>query len=739
MIHEYLDLIEKLKDSNDLEFIQDEYINIFEKLSNEQQDPEIVNFHEFYSDDIIGESNLTIVQIWLDELYREVDKYIKNSLDIMPKDSVLSKESTKTTTFSKDNKKLVNDLRDLSEDLRLAIYSDDPISELLDLDFDDIELPTKIENKLANLYEKIDKVYTDDGDVFNVVKKFYNKLENDYNFKLDPYHSKKERTSAKEVIEELTKIKNQKFLISTINTAFAKIDFSMKDLDILESQIDEFNIAILPDNAKKIISKMIEEMNSFYEIKIKDNFKNKKTISTFKPEPIVKREDLINLDDIKENKEFNKILKIFHNIAKPHIDDSKLPVNISEKEISILSAIIQKLGKKSLEDINIKWNPMVGLFIESKEGFEKENQKLIMSHSDLVGTFQKMHQDVKDGKRKSAIQLGDDGLLSGSLDNTMTNAIVLNNYLEGRLEDNVSILFDRGEETGMWGAQNFHDGKHDDKWVQIELDTDSMKLSSMSTTAPITQKDCIVINTDVTMGYKEPYAFEVRDFDKETKKGIKNAFIKGAMSNYNHDDSADTVAKINPTMSFCFTVGSNKTKLKSGEYKFSGGCHSEFTFTTKFNIESYSEDFSPFINSIGNELEIKLDLTPATSRYKRMSTYSDYINDHSYKYDLVVNVTDDDKLELVKETVADAFLSINMVIENLNEFEVIQLSEPELKDLLEELGETFGNLELKDYKNFSTLNEFYNLLARDMTDKEYTELYMDDDDNWEDDSLYGFY
>jgi len=742
MSNNYINKLKELLKSKDEGYIKKKFKELFKLI----EDPFIVELHNSTLDEVKSTRTLKELRKSIDFLSDDIDNYIEN------------------VTNSKDFSKKA--IRNLTEDIRDSIHSNNIKEDLDDITYKIDEVSTYVHHKMINIFAEA-KDYNDD-ELSNLLSEVVEEFEERYGFKLKPLFDKTTRNEVYEYIEKLRDIRKEKDINSI------KKLILMADIPEVEINTDKYIDKIFKNNQindmKLNITKLIRELATYYELDLEkstsQNLKTKKILfkdfinkpekkkKKKKLEKIVNREDLLYYKDSSENKEINKILKIFHNIAKPHIDDSKLPVNISEKEISILSAIIQKLGKKSLEDINIKWNPMVGLFIESKEGFEKENQKLIMSHSDLVGTFQKMHQDVKDGKRKSAIQLGDDGLLSGSLDNTMTNAIVLNNYLEGRLEDNVSILFDRGEETGMWGAQNFHDGKHDDKWVQIELDTDSMKLSSMSTTAPITQKDCIVINTDVTMGYKEPYAFEVRDFDKETKKGIKNAFIKGAMSNYNHDDSADTVAKINPTMSFCFTVGSNKTKLKSGEYKFSGGCHSEFTFTTKFNIESYSEIFSEFVRAYGKEIKIELEVsTPKkfnnvtinnstcitssnVDNYKDLNykeNLEEYYNKPLSQTDELESITFEDKYKmgilLVKGAIEDEIPELEELYEsNLSDLDIkekLEIDEDGIQKILNYMIDFIPRMNIHQFLMAESIHDFANQIANNMSDQDYEDNYYE--------------
>lgn len=84
-----------------------------------------------------------------------------------------------------------------------------------------------------------------------------------------------------------------------------------------------------------------------------------------------------------------------------------------------------------------------------------------MSHLDLVPTFERAHEKVEKGELASALTIMDDKeinentIIAGSLDNTMTNAVLLKNYLEEKLNNNVNMLFETDEESGMSGTRHF--------------------------------------------------------------------------------------------------------------------------------------------------------------------------------------------------------------------------------------------------------------------------------------------
>jgi hypothetical protein len=205
-------------------------------------------------------------------------------------------------------------------------------------------------------------------------------------------------------------------------------------VEILSIINDLINLKDFEKSQKNII----EFSNTF----LKDIVKIEKS----KMKPLVKLENTGNkeLED-----KMNGILEVFHEITKTH--DNNLNRNgqtalevrdITNKEFAILNLIYKKIGQEEFNKLGVSWNPYIGLFIPSKEGFDKEKQVLMMSHLDLVPTFERAHEKVEKGELASALTIMDDKeinentIIAGSLDNTMTNAVLLKNILNNRFDNN---------------------------------------------------------------------------------------------------------------------------------------------------------------------------------------------------------------------------------------------------------------------------------------------------------------
>ena len=128
------------------------------------------------------------------------------------------------------------------------------------------------------------------------------------------------------------------------------------------------------------------------------------------------------------------VLEMFSAIAKTTSDN--------QKQDEIMS-ICSNLG---LEVLNIK---DAGIYVSNKDS-QFDIDLLFVSHFDLVPTFERGFAKNKD------FFVDDNGTVSGALDNTLTNAALLQAVIEnGCLPKNVGILFTDGEESGLWGMKNF--------------------------------------------------------------------------------------------------------------------------------------------------------------------------------------------------------------------------------------------------------------------------------------------
>lgn len=638
---------------------------------------------------------------------KKIDKLINKSIGV---DHLIAEIETMDETKLKNNlfnnaellekhQKMVNDIKNITDDKEVFAYLNNYLEEIAPIL---LQLNEKNNEKKKEIVELINNI--------NIVLRStsYEEMKKNYAEIVKP--------------DDLIPITSlEEFETATIG--FEKLD---DPLEIYE--------------LKRMLVKSRNELESAYGI----NEKGLEVIKKVEKVEITKK-DLVQLeikeDDTPENKEklqeVNKILDIFKTIAKPHIDSKSQPTMLSEKEIGILNVLKKNMGTEEFKNLKIKWNPFVGLYIDSKEGLNNDNQKLIMSHTDLVSTFQKSHEEVKDGSRESALTIGSDGLIRGSLDNTLTNAIVLNNIVNKKFENNVGFLFDRGEETGMWGASNFHDKKETDKWFEIELNTKTLKLSLNETEAPSFKKDLITVNTDVTMpSVSNPFTFEVRHFSKNTKNKMNELFSEAHISTYGNDDSASAVNNDMVAMSLCISTGTNVSYDKEGKVCFGGGCHSNNTATSIDNIYSYSMVFEPFMKAIGKEFQIEIE-KPIYKSYNKYDFYgtSDILNDlgklqdYEFDYSSIYNSYDDapEMYDMSKDDIVFEFLreSLNKIddgLEEVNGFYNLQLEEYEIQELTSILQTKIAGITEATIAKCDTKQDILTVLLKNVTDQELVEI-----------------
>ena len=358
--------------------------------------------------------------------------------------------------------------------------------------------------------------------------------------------------------------------------------------------------------------------------------------------PLVKLENTGNkeLED-----KMNGILEVFHEITKTH--DNNLNRNgqtalevrdITNKEFAILNLIYKKIGQEEFNKLGVSWNPYIGLFIPSKDGFDKEKQVLMMSHLDLVPTFERAHEKVEKGELASALTIMDDQeinentIIAGSLDNTMTNAVLLKNYLDEKLNNNVNMLFETDEESGMSGTRHFFKEEKEKFWKNISVDNNEMIFKDASN--PKIKNDLTVINLDVTMGYNEPCAIETKRFSNKSNKELLEKFPILAQREYSPDDSTSTVKSGLVSLSYCVNVGTSYNNLEDGRNKFSGGCHSMDTYSSIYNVLSYSDLMPDLVKTLNQE--IKIDLKEETYS-KNLKSYYEAYNDFEYTNHFIID------------------------------------------------------------------------------------------------------
>ncbi len=416
--------------------------------------------------------------------------------------------------------------------------------------------------------------------------------------------------------------------------------------------------------------------------------------------PLVKLENTGNkeLED-----KMNGILEVFHEITKTH--DNNLNRNgqtalevrdITNKEFAILNLIYKKIGQEEFNKLGVSWNPYIGLFIPSKDGFDKEKQVLMMSHLDLVPTFERAHEKVEKGELASALTIMDDKeinentIIAGSLDNTMTNAVLLKNYLEEKLNNNVNMLFETDEESGMSGTRHFFKEEKEKFWQNISVDNNEMIFKDTSN--PKIKNDLTVINLDVTMGYNEPCAIETKRFSNKSNKELLEKFPILAQREYSPDDSTSTVKSGLVSLSYCVNVGTSYNNLEDGRNKFSGGCHSMNTYSSIYNVLSYS-DLMPDLAKTLNQ-EIKIDLKEETYS-KNLKSYYEAYNDFEYTNHFIID-----------QDIAESFNDIHSTNGIGLHVDEIGVEKQGLIDSIVLLLETkYGYSGDKDFYNFDDLSD----------------------------------
>ena len=129
------------------------------------------------------------------------------------------------------------------------------------------------------------------------------------------------------------------------------------------------------------------------------------------------------------------------------------------KKLALTTKDFQK--QQMILDLLKDFNPV---YIEGTGIFISGGKKVIVSHYDLVRPFEA-------GFAEGRTIVVDGEIVTGALDNTITNAILINELLEHGLPEDTSILFTDGEETGLTGMSNFMSNlKKKKKYFFINLD-----------------------------------------------------------------------------------------------------------------------------------------------------------------------------------------------------------------------------------------------------------------------------
>lgn len=238
-------------------------------------------------------------------------------------------------------------------------------------------------------------------------------------------------------------------------------------IEIVEKRTKNIDLELDLYEKEKYGINTISELKTKYSVTTNSNniISNKKNNYEFK-----NLKPLKLLENTEENEKLNDILNIYHDISLPHKIKDKNLINL--KYIGILNSIFNGIGEAEFKELNIMFNPKIGLLIQSEEGINNPNQILIMSHADLVPSFEKIHTEIYEGKRETALNIDDNGLISGSLDNTITNAVVIDNFIKRKLGNNVSILFEVDEETSMNGSKGFFQKDFFYSWYKLDYIND---------------------------------------------------------------------------------------------------------------------------------------------------------------------------------------------------------------------------------------------------------------------------
>ena len=107
-----------------------------------------------------------------------------------------------------------------------------------------------------------------------------------------------------------------------------------------------------------------------------------------------------------------------------------------------------------------------------------------------------------------------------------------------------------------------------------------------------------------------------------------------AQREYSPDDSTSTVKSGLVSLSYCVNVGTSYNNLEDGRNKFSGGCHSMDTYSSIYNVLSYS-DLMPDLAKTLNQ-EIKIDLKEETYS-KNLKSYYEAYNDFEYTNHFIID------------------------------------------------------------------------------------------------------
>lgn len=202
----------------------------------------------------------------------------------------------------------------------------------------------------------------------------------------------------------------------------------------------------------------------------------------------------------------NNVLKIFQDIALPYIKDF-----FEAKALKIL-----EICKTSTRECYIDED--IGVIVKAR----KNHTLTIISHMDLIKPFYKGFW-----LNKTLIVDPKTNIIKGALDNTITNAAVIDLLLSGNIPPNVELVFTNDEETGMRASQTYVFKNKGVSYINLDI-TNEFK------------------NKSVSIEYDCPSAKTLMDL----KTLFKNDNV-GFTSNRVADDLDSVVANDLKGLSFC--------------------------------------------------------------------------------------------------------------------------------------------------------------------------------------------
>ena len=211
----------------------------------------------------------------------------------------------------------------------------------------------------------------------------------------------------------------------------------------------------------------------------KESSSNKDKISSIKEEFFISEEDINKMAEnavqaIKEK----DIIKLFDILCLPFNDGN----GYKEK---LFLQIYKLLG------IDASYEKGIGVVVPAK----KDKKRVVVSHMDLIPSFNKGFKDSK----KYAIE---ENKLIGALDNTITNAVAMIVSYHTSSED-TEFVFTEGEETGFFGMKEYMKQKHFDDLFYINMDVtnDSWKYNASIEYDEPCWEICCQINKNIEAGF----------------------------------------------------------------------------------------------------------------------------------------------------------------------------------------------------------------------------------------------